>query len=67
MEFYKTYSNKYSIEDLKTFTGLTSYVSFDRLLHSSIEEAILKTSMETIVGIKIDSMGILVFIENKKK
>ena len=60
---YKSCSEKYSNEDIFNMVGLTSFVPHERLLKTSIYDAIKKKDNEVLVGMKIDDNGITCYIE----
>ena len=64
---YKSCSPKYTHQDIADMGTCTkSFVSFERLLKTSIYEAIALRSNEKIVGMQIDMDGIYCYIETKE-
>lgn len=63
--FYKSFSSKYTDEDVERLSGTISFVSHTRLLTQSISDCIGLRPTEVIVGIAVDGVGIKVYIEHK--
>ena len=61
---YKSYSEKYTDNDVRKLSGLVAQVSLSRLL-PFIQEAIGLKSNETIVGIDISTHGVKCYIETE--
>ena len=65
MKIYKSCSPKYTNEQIQHLSGTVSFVSWERLLVDSINQAIRKTEKEKIVGMEIDEDGVKVYIETE--
>lgn len=65
-KIYKSCSSKYTNEQIKNLTGTTSFASFERLLTTSLYDAIRKRPNEVMVGMIIDFDGIQVYLETTK-
>lgn len=64
---YKSCSPKYTDEQVKRLSGVTTFVSFARLLNLSIYDAIGKKPNEKIVGMVITTDGVQLYIENEEQ
>lgn len=62
---YKSCSPKYTNEQIEHLSGVTTFVSFERLLKTGINDAINKKENEKIVGMKITEDGITIRIETE--
>lgn len=62
---YKSLSKKYSDWDIRTLSGVVSFVSYHRLMNNSIKECLALKSNEEVVGLKITDDGITCIIETK--
>lgn len=65
MKIYKSCNAKISDKEfeLQHTSGLTSYVSFERLMRNTITNAIGLKQNESIKGMAIDSNGITFYLE----
>lgn len=64
-KIYKSCSPKYTNEQVKNLCGVVTFVSYERLLKTSLYDAIRKKDDEQIVGMVIDFDGITVYIEKQ--
>jgi len=67
MTIYKSCSPKYTHDDIKRVSGTQVFVSYERLLHTTIYQAINKKDNDVMVGMKMDIDGITVYIESKEE
>lgn len=64
---YKSCSPKYTNEQISRLSGMQTFVSYERLLNTSLYSAIGKKENEVMVGMKMDSDGITVYIESREE
>lgn len=63
---YKSFVPEYKNEDIPRVGTLSSFVSFERLIKTSIQEAIKLKPTEKMIGMVIDFDGITIYLERIK-